>query len=168
MLYNTSMPRRTGTPSKSRIVYNGLETIGAGGTSDGKPVLYRGQRLFGIPVRFSLDEKWRNLEPRVLLARLGIKPERSPGVDPLQQLIALINRRAEELPLPDGCIVMCTQTVYPAIWSDPLTSLAILSKSSDTLWLRSKTPSVLGAMNSMSKTLIVPPSFASYLPEVKR
>jgi hypothetical protein len=91
-----------------------------------------------------------------------------PGVDPIQQLTLLINRRADELPLPDGCLVTRAQEYHPVIWSDPLTALAILSKSSDTVWLRNKTPSLLGAMGSMSKTLIVPPSFASYLPEAKR
>jgi hypothetical protein len=166
-----------GFPPKIGVGYNGLQFFGAKGTPCGDavlsrkgdgPTLYAGQRLFGTPVRFRLDEEWRRSQPRVMLVRLGFRPEQSPGVDPIQQLIHLINRRADELPLPDGCIVMRSQRFHPVIWSDPLTALAILSKSSDTLWLRSKTPSLIGAMYWQSKTLIVPPSFVPYLPEVNK
>jgi hypothetical protein len=168
MLYNTSMRRHLGAPSNNHVNNNGLQTVVAGGKSGGGEILYGGQRFFGTPMRFQLDEEWRRLQPRVMLTRLGVKPERSPGIDPIQQLVLLINKRADELPLPDGCLAITSQQYHPIFWSDPLTALAILSKSSDTLWLRSKSPSLLAAAYYLSRTLIVPPNFCSYPSKAKK
>jgi len=167
MLFNTSVPNHTSAAFNNRVGHSGQQSIGADSTADGDEIPYGGPRVFGTPVRFRLDEEWRRLKPRDMLSRLGFKRQWLPGADPEGQLLELINKRADELPLPDGCIVIRAQRFHPIIWSDPLTSLAILSKSSDILWLRSKTPSLRGAMYWLSATLIVPPSFSSYLPRVK-
>jgi hypothetical protein len=129
---------------------------------------YRGENLFGTPVRFSLGSEWLGLKPVEVLYRLGVAIDLARGSDPSKQLALLINRRADQLPLPEGCAVIPADPSHNALWNDPLTALAILSKSTDTVWLRNKTPSLLGALQRESVSLLVPPRFASKLPEAKR
>jgi hypothetical protein len=77
----------------------------------------------------------------------------------------LINARAEELPLPDGCVVIRRTEAEREIWKDALTALAILTKCSDVIWLRDKHPALQAAFErGAATTLLVPPGFASRLP----
>jgi hypothetical protein len=49
---------------------------------------------------------------------------------------------------------------HVVIWTDPLTVMAVLSKSTETVWLRAKTPSFGSALQRRSLSLLVPPAFA--------
>ena len=82
-----------------------------------------------------------------------------------RQLAALINTRAKELPLPDGCIVIPALACHPILWADTLSALSILAKCSDSIWLRDKTPALNAAIQHKQVTLLVPPMFASRLPK---
>jgi len=166
-----SLLHNMSAPPKSVVAYAGLSDL----FQDGGPDLdkrtslqIKNDTLFGTPVRFTLDEEWRHLQPRVILARLGVKPEQSPGVDPARQLTLLIDRRANELPLPEGCAVIPESALHSVLSRDPLTVLTILCKSSDTVWLRTKTPSLFAPIERSSVTLLIPIAFASRIPEVKR
>ena len=119
--------------------------------------------LFGAPVRFVLPPNFVGKKPITILRRLGVKP----SGDHEQQLLALINARAEELPLPDGCVVIRRTEAEREIWKDALTVLAVLTKCSDVIWLRSKHPALQAAFErGAATTLLVPPLFARHLPEV--
>jgi homoserine dehydrogenase len=85
--------------------------------------------------------------------------------DPTAHLRALINARADALPLPDGCAVIPAEKTHTVLWDDPLSALAILCKCADTVWLRSKNPSLLAIQQRSAVSLLVPPTFASRLPE---
>jgi hypothetical protein len=52
------------------------------------------------------------------------------------------------------------------IWPDALSALAILSKCSDSIWLRAKRPLLTAALVRRRATLLIPPHFANQLPEV--
>ena len=159
-LYNMS------APPKTVVAYSGLgRTVsvttcpgyGAQGAANG-----RGQGLFGTPVRFVLPPDLLGKKPITILRRLGVKP----SGDHEQQLLALINARADELPLPDGCVVIRQTGTEREIWKDPLTVLAVLTKCSDVIWLRAKHPALQAAFERGSAaTLLVPPQFAAHLPE---
>lgn len=119
--------------------------------------------LFGTAVRFVLSRDLVGKKPITILRRLGVKP----SGDHEQQLLALINARAEELPLPDGCVVIRRTEAEREIWKDALTVLAVLTKCSDVIWLRSKHPALQAAFErGAAATLLVPPPFARHLPEV--
>ena len=119
--------------------------------------------LFGIAVRVVLPPEFVGKKPITILRRLGVKP----SGDHEAQLIALINARAEELPLPDGCVVIRRIETEREIWKDGLTALAILTKCSDVIWLRDKHPALQAAFErGAAATLLVPPGFVARLPEV--
>ena len=119
--------------------------------------------LFGVQIRFTLDAAWGALTALQMLERLGVELDTS--VDPVKQVVRLINQRAAQLPLPDGCAVIPTLDTHRVIWADPLTALTIFSKCTDTVWLRSKTPSLIVASRMTAVSLLIPPSFNSRLPE---
>ena len=119
--------------------------------------------LFGMAVRVVLPPEFVGKKPITILRRLGVKP----SGDHEAQLIALINARAEELPLPDGCVVIRRTEAEREIWKDALTALAILTKCSDVIWLRDKHPALQAAFErGAAATLLVPPGFVARLPEV--
>jgi hypothetical protein len=89
-------------------------------------------------------------------------------MDPTKHLIALIEECAIKLPLPEGCAVIPIKPTHQVLWTDVLTSLAVLTKSTATVWLRGKTPSISSIANRTAVSLLVPPGFASQLPEVRR
>ena len=151
-------------PPKSVVKYSGLAdlatTQGPGG-SGVCGVRFKGTGVFGAPVRFALPPVLAGKSPADILRHLGVDvlPE------PEQQLIALINARANELPLPEGCAVIAALERHRLIWTDALSALAILAKSSDAIWLRNKNPALNAAMARSQVTLLVPPLFAHRLPK---
>ena len=157
------------SPPKTVVTYSGL----AGSVSvqtcrgywaQGKSVggLAGPFGVFGTPVRFVLPPAFVGKKPITILRRLGVKP----SGDHEEQLLALINARAEELPLPDGCVVIRRTEAEREIWTDALTVLAVLTKCSDVVWLRSKHPALQAAFErGAAATLLVPPPFARHLPE---
>ena len=120
--------------------------------------------MFGQAVRFLLPKEFFEEEPENILKLLGIS-HHSKFSNATEQLAALINQRAKELPLPEGCAVIKTDASQAEIWTDALSVLAILTKCTDTIWLRSKTPSLAGARTKRTVSLLVPPLFINHLPK---
>lgn len=152
-------------PPKSVVTYAGLSALatkrqpgGSGLTS----VSYAGTQSYGTALRFVLPEAFRGADAATVLALLGITPE--PGRDPARQLIACIKRRALELPLPEGCAVIKAEKHHPVLWDDPLAALAVLTQSTDTVWLRGKSPTLSAASQRDTLSLLVPPTFVARLP----
>lgn len=154
-------------PPKSVVKYSGLAdlatTSGPGG-SGVAGVRFKSIGVFGTPVRFALPAELSGKSPSDILRHLG----KDPSPDPEEQLTSLINIRANELPLPEGCAVIPTSERHRLIWADALSALAILAKCSDNIWLRVKNPALNAAIARQRATLLVPPLFAGRLPEVSR
>ena len=157
LLHNMSAPPR------STVRYAGLADLAhARGLIPSADRLrpFEGIGVFGTPVRFALERElpWKTVEE--VLERLGIEA----GPDPEQQLAALVNARADELPLPDGCAVIPAKAEHRVIWPDTLSALAILAKCSSNIWLRAKSPALNAGLARRQVTLLVPPGFARRLP----
>jgi len=163
-----SLLHNMSAPPKSVVKYSGLSglmtELGPGG-SGVAAVTYRNRELFGEPVRFVLQEAFDGATPIEMLRLLGIAPEDIRQNAASRQLITLINRRAAELPLPEGCAVIPANGKHPVLWDDPLAALAVLSKSTDTVWLRGKTPALSTASRRGPVSLLVPPGFVHRLKE---
>lgn len=144
-------------PPKSVVKYSGLSNL-ATSISQGTA------GVFGTPVRFALTADLLGKTASYVLRYLGVEPVSAKAA--AQQLEELINARAAELPLPDGCVVIPAALEHPVIWPDALSTLAILAKCSDSIWLRSKQPALNAALKRRQVTLLVPPLFAHRLPEV--
>jgi hypothetical protein len=158
LLHNMSAPPR------SMVKYAGLADLAAGAVQTAAGVHwipFEGIGVFGTPVRFALERElpWKSIEE--VLERLGIEA----GPDHEQQLAALVNARADELPLPDGCAVIPSKAEHRVIWPDTLSALAILAKCSNSIWLRAKSPALNAALARRQATLLVPPAFAQRLPK---
>ena len=155
------------SPPKTVVKYAGLEGLtkqsGPGG-SGVTGIKYMNPRVFGQAVRFLLPKEFCEQEPENILKLLGIS-HNSKFSNATEQLAALINQRAKELPLPEGCAVIKTDATQAEIWTDALSVLAILTKCTDTIWLRSKTPSLAGARTKRTVSLLVPPLFINHLPK---
>ncbi len=154
------------SPPKSVVKYTGLSGLAEckiGGGSGVTSIKYLGGSQFGQALRFCLPENLRGLSPEKLLASLdGVVPvgERATCE---RRLSVLINRRAAELPLPDGCAVIKSDPAHEMLWDDALSALAILSKSTETVWLRSKSPALSLALQRSSVSLLIPSGFADLL-----
>lgn len=160
----TAIIHNMSVPPKSIVRYAGLSglatQLGPGG-SGVCAMKYAGKGVFGSRVLVTLPDWVTADDPAALLRELGIVPE----ADPLAQLEALIERRAGELPLPDGCLVMAAGRDGHCLWPDALSALAVLTKCSEFVWLRDKTPNIHGLKERRSVSLVVPPGFASKLKE---
>ncbi len=151
-------------PPKSVVKYSGLAdlaTVRSPGGSGVTGIGFKGDGFFGIPVRFALPAALAGKSPADILRHLGADTQ----PDPERQLCALINARANELPLPEGCAVIAALEGHRLIWADALSALAILAKCSDAIWLRAKTPALNAALARTQVTLLVPPLFAEHLPK---
>ena len=153
-------------PPKTVVKYSGLSelarTSGPGG-SGVAGVTFKGREIHGTPVRCMLGSSYAGRTPEKLLAALG----HEPVADVERRLAELINARAQELPLPDGCVVIAGRSDALVIWQDPLAALAILAKCSDYVWLRAKTPAIHAALRRNTVTLLIPPQFAARIPELQ-
>jgi hypothetical protein len=157
-------------PPKSVVKYTGLSwvvTRGIPGGSGVTSIKYSAGSQFGTVVRFILREDLRGASIKKVLASLEALPQGNDQISPDRRLITLINRRAAELPLPDGCAVIKTNPAHEVLWDDPLSALAILSKSTDTVWLRNKAPSLSEAVRRTSISLLIPPAFTDRLLEAR-
>jgi len=150
-------------PSKSTVKYSGLSSL-TGKDAQQSTTGYH----FGTPVRFELAFPLAGHDPMTIMALIGVKPGSFKGKDSTKHLIALIEECAMKLPLPEGCAAIPVKASHKAVWTDVLTILAILTKSTDTVWLRSKTPSLASAMHRTAASLLVPPCFTHRLAEVRR
>jgi hypothetical protein len=167
---STGLLHNMSVPPKSVVKYEGLSglaTLGSPGGSGVTGVSYKNRKhLFGLPVRFELSQEWRGLSAQELLLQLqlDVKPGKAAEQDPDKRLITLINECANALPLPEGCAVIASDASHAVLWSDPLCALAILSKCTQSVWLRSKTPSLIAAQQCGPVSLLVPPNFVNQLP----
>ena len=151
-------------PPKSVVKYSGLSDLEAHRDPRALRVTgigSRGNGVFGTPVRFALPVNLSRKSPADVLRHLGVEVQ----PDPEWKLCALIDVRANELPLPDGCAVITALKEHRLIWADALSALAILAKCSESVWLRAKTPSLNAARARRQVTLLVPPLFADRLPK---
>jgi hypothetical protein len=76
--------------------------------------------------------------------------------NPEQEILRLINERAKQLPLPDGVAVVSADLCHEQIWDDVLAALAVLTKSSGAVWLRSKSPRLSALSGRFQVSLLVP------------
>lgn len=157
-------------PPKTVVKYAGLEGLAKQSGPGGSGVTglkYTNRVVNGLPVRFVLPTEFIGQGPEKILRLLKI--DRSDQFSTAEsQLIALINHRADELPLPQGCAVMAAHDSHGVIWPDALSALAILTKCTDSIWLRSKTPSLASVKGKSILSLLVPPLFTKQLPKVKK
>jgi hypothetical protein len=109
-----------------------------------------------------LPKNLRRCGAKTILERLGLKS----GSAPEKTLLDLIEARARELVLPDACVVIPTKIDHPCPWPDPLAILAVISKSSASIWLRSKTPRLSVLQKTPAISLLVPPNFADQIKEL--
>jgi hypothetical protein len=116
--------------------------------------------MHGIPVRFGVPRRLAMRTPATILRTLG----EPAGADSAARLRQLIEARAAELPLPEGCAVVPASPEHASPWPDALSGLAVLTKCSGTVWLRSKTPLLGAGQNRDQVSLLVPPAFAASLP----
>ena len=153
-------------PPKSVIKYGGLsELVKYKSNGDGGDHLtYDRVNVFGNFIAFRLAKEMRVRSASSILDRLGIELGANAG----KTLTDLIERRAMELKLPDGCLVRPCEPNHPTLWSDPLAALAIITKSSSNVWLRGKMPSLSSLGKRGSVSLLLPPSFAVHTPETPR
>ena len=154
-------------PPKTVVKYSGLEGLskqtGPGG-SGVTSLKYMNPKVVGQVVRCLIPDEYFKQEPEKILELLRITYD-SKSISAAEQLTALINQRAKKLPLPEGCAVIKTDVSQPEIWTDALSVLAILTKCTDTIWLRSKSPSLVSARTKRTVSLLVPPLFIHHLPK---
>ena len=151
------------SPPKSVVKYSGLADLSKSATAAGLfDEWARGIGIFGTPIRFALASDFRRKTAAGVLRELNVEP----SIDPDRQLSDLINARARDLPLPEGCVVIPFAESHRLIWSDTLSTLAVLSKCSESVWLRSKSPALQSALTRRQATLLIPPQFAANLPEI--
>jgi hypothetical protein len=134
LLHNMSVPPR------STIQYQGLGDLvvqsGFGGSGLGSVAYEPGGTQGGV----------------IHIALPADVPER----DMSTQLLTLIEAKAAALPLPDACALKTRPQKDGTADSDLLTALAILSKCSGRVWLRSKQPSLVAALDRREAWLLVP------------
>ncbi len=162
-------------PPKSVVKYEGLSDLASLGSPGGSGVtgvsFKNNKYLFGKPVRFEVAKEWKGLSHLELLQQLHRQSQfdlsEDAKADPEKHLTTLINQCANALPLPEGCAVIVWHTSHDVVWSDPLTALAILSKCTQEIWLRSKSPSLISALQLRTVSLLIPPNFVSQLPKTQ-
>ena len=85
-----------------------------------------GQHLVELKsISFSVNEEIAVLSPREILASIGVQH----SLDPERTLIEHIDKRAEQLSVPDGCAVIRNQPYHQQIWTDLLAQLAIIFRA---------------------------------------
>ncbi len=157
-------------PPKSVVRYSGLSGLakqtGPGG-SGVTSLRYSNTQHYGTYIRFELPARIKLDSPAEILAGLGLA-SKNPSADSVaQNLLELINQRASDLPLPEGCAVVKSQPSHETIWHDPLSALAVLTKCTDTVWLRAKTPMLAKLSTQRSVSLLIPPSFIDSIRKAK-
>jgi hypothetical protein len=140
-------------PPKTVISFNGLDgSLKISGPGEGgvAGVRYKPPAGVGIPVKF----EWKGpVEAIDILLERGM----TPGGNARNTLIALIESKARELALPDGVAVIPFRESYEAPWgNDAMAALAILTKSSESVWLQSKSCTLSILQTRRSIALLIP------------
>ena len=155
------------TPPKSVVKYTGLSDDATPAGPDGIGVgssRFTHDGVFGAFVAFRLASDLCRRVPATILKHLGI----DPGQAPEKTLVGLIDRRAGELALPDACVVVPAKQDHPCPWPDPLATLAIITKSSGSVWLRGKTPRLSAIKKRSVVSLLIPPACAARIEELSK
>ena len=149
-------------PPKSVVRYSGLSGLaqqsGPGG-SGVTSLRYSNVGQHGACVRFELAAHLRLDSPTDILVSLGLAQKSTSADSTVRYLVQLINQRAAELPLPEGCAVVKSLQSHEMLWPDPLAALAVLTKCTDTVWLRAKTPTLSKLLGQRCVSLLIPPGF---------
>ena len=159
MIEPTRLLHNMSAPSRSVVSYTGLSNAerAAGRGGRGGRVAHDG--VFGKFISFRLPDALRRRGPGSILKHLGMAPGAAPG----KTLLGLIEARAQELALPDACVIVPSRGDYPCPWPDPLAALAVITKSSASIWLRSKSPRLSTVQKTSAISLLVPPLFADQI-----
>ena len=153
LLHNMSVPPKT------VVRFDGLGAAPTGPATT--PTLLRHH---GTPLGFRLGNDVLTLKPAKLLRLVDPTSRIRVHAQAEAELARRIDARAQELQLPDGCLVTPWHETHAAPWPDVLTTLAVLSKCTDTVWLRAKPPSLEVARARVLVSLLVPPAFAAAVP----
>ena len=121
--------------------------------------------VFGTAVAFHLPYYLRRMGATALLDVIG---EGGGEGNPESRLLRFIEARARDLPIPDGAVVIPTRPDHLAPWPDALAAIAVITKSSDNIWLRGKFPRLSVLRNRRKVSLLIPPAFATKLEETTR
>ncbi len=162
MIETAQLLHNMSTPPKSVVKYNGLRKNAKATDIQGTGVGWlaaSNNGAFGSFITFRLPDNLRRCGAKTILERLGFKS----GSAPEKTLLDLIEARAKELVLPDACVVIPTKIDRPCPWPDPLAILAVITKSSASIWLRSKTPRLSVLRKNPEISLLVPPTFADQI-----
>lgn len=164
----TALLHNMSAPPKSVVRYVGLASLarqtGPGGSGLAS-VQFSGAQHLGNAIRFELPPMLDVANPAEILRGLGLAHNETQDGPAANHLVRLINARAEQLPLPEGCAVIKSLQTHAEIWSDPLAALAALTKSTDTVWLRGKTPTLSSLLRRRCISLLIPPAFMARIKE---
>lgn len=164
MIDRAALLHNMSAPPKSVITYAGLSAESNLDKRGSNSAKHDKGNVFGEFVGFRFPKGMRARSPEAILERLG--EEVGLGAGPT--LLRLIEQRALELPIPDGCVVKPFQPEYPSPWPDLLATLAVITKSSANVWLRSKAPSLSKIAKRSSLSLLLPPTFIASLQEKRQ
>ena len=111
-------------------------------------------------VLLRLDDSVTDTSGKAILARLGITERLTPRTANAR-LRQLLNERALALPYPPAAVVSDRATGREREETDLLTVCAVLSKSSQRLYLRDKEPNLNGIEASRRVILLIPKGWRS-------
>jgi len=141
--------RNMSVPPGSIVRYDGLSGQTSAGTSaatmTGRIVAFRAPHW---PDPLTLEGLFQMLQQPV-------------AGDLESTLIAMIERRATELALPDGALLVEHQSEHRRPWPDLLSFLVAITKSTGRVWLRSKRPALSRIVGSRSLSMFIPPVFVA-------
>lgn len=145
-------------PPKTVVQFDGLRALHGLAPTRSQPPLH------GVAVRFRIDAQLLRLAPAGLLR--AVEPGSRVRLHRCAEarLLQLVEQRAQQLPLPDGCLLLQASDAHVVAWSDLLTALAVLAKCTDTVWLRAKVASLEVARARGDVSLLVPPAFKDRIP----
>jgi hypothetical protein len=156
MMETTKLLHNMSAPPRSIVTYNGLSNeTGKANSTGAKEAPFSDDGVFGSFIAFRMPANLRRCGARTILQRLDLEP----GLVPEETLVALIEAQAGKITLPDACVVVPTKANHPNWWTDPLTVLAIITKSSARVWLRTKTPRLTVLRRTTVVSLLAPPTF---------
>ena len=155
MIETTQLIHNMSAPPRSIVKYNGLSNETGKVSGGAKEPSFSDDGVFESFIAFRMPANLRRCGARTILQRLGLEP----GSVPEETLVALIEAQAREITLPDACVVVPTKASHPSPWTDPLTVLAIITKASANIWLRSKTPRLTVLRKTTVISLLAPPTF---------
>jgi hypothetical protein len=167
MIEPAQLLKNMSAPSKSVVKYTGLSgsatMAGTRGTRI-RNIRSSHDGVFGAFIVFRFAQGSRPCAPGTILNHLEI----DPGPEPEKTLVSLIEQRARELILPDACVVVPDKQNHPCPWPDPLAALAIITKSSGHVWLRSKSPRLSAIKTRSEVSLLIPPVYSARIEELSK